>query len=339
MRLRRFVLLSLLAVSASLAEPAGRFGPDQIRERQRALQKALSQNRTVEFDLSYDISVPGRTHKIDFVVLVPQTIPGRQNIVSVNYSPAPSRVFDENGNRYATFAFNSPGKKEKVTINVKAELFRHDLLTARMNRTQSTSSSGGQAPAKDDNPRDYLKHEKYLEKNHQLVRDAADGISGETDIDVVKGIYDYVLDNMEYSILGQREWGAARAIELKKGDCTEYSDLFVALCRAKGIPARVVSGYTVGFGPTTKGHNWVEAYLNDYGWVPFDPTAGDVTNPIVRGNAFSNLPPVYIYLSHVRNDPVLRNYNFAAYTYYGDRIKVTDSVEFKPFAPWSTPSR
>lgn len=361
MRLQQFVLVSLLIGLApwrghlalgryrwqdasvtqgrdGLATRGGRFAPEQVRERQRAFQKAFSQNRTVEFDLSYDFSVPGRTYKIDFVVPVPKTIPGRQNILSTSYSPTPSRIFDENGNRYAAFVFNNPGKKEKVTISVKAELFRYDLLTARKNRGMGLTS-GGQAAAEADEPENYLAHEKYIEKDHRQVREVADGIDGETDIDIVKNIYDYVLDNMEYSVLGRKDWGAVKALELKKGDCTEYSDLFVALCRAKGIPARVVSGYTVGFGSASTGHNWVEVYLHDYGWVPFDPTAGDVKNAIVRGNAFSNLQPVYITLSCVRNDPVLRNYNFAAYTYWGDRIKITDSVEFKHFAPWTSLSR
>ncbi len=326
MRFRQFVLVSLLIGSAPWR---GHFAPEQARERQRALQKALSQNRIVEFDLSYDFSVPGQTDKIDFVVLVPKTIPGRQNILSTSYSPTPSRVFDENGNRYAVFTFNKPARQEKIKISVKAELFRYDLLTARKSR--------GQVEA--DEPGDYLTHEKYIEKDHRQIREIADGINGETDIDLVKNIYDYVLDNMEYSVLGRKDWGAVKALELGKGDCTEYSDLFVALCRAKGIPARVASGYTAGFGPASTRHNWAEVYLHDYGWVPFDPTAGDVENAMVRGNAFSNLRPVYIYLSHVRNDAVLRNYNFAAYTYWGDRIKFTDSIEFKHFAPWTSLNR
>ena len=338
MRLQQFVLVALLLGSSSWLEAGGRFSPEQVRERQRALQKALSQSLTIEYELSYDFSVPGRTQNLEFVIVVPRTIPGRQNILSTSYSPTPSRVFDENGNRYAAFVFNNPGKKEKVTISVKAELFRYDLLTARKNRGPGLTS-GVQAGAEADEPGDYLAHEKYIEKDHQQVRQIADGINGETDINLVKGIYDYVLDNMEYSVLGRKDWGAVKALELGKGDCTEYSDLFVALCRAKGIPARVASGYAVGFSPNSSRHNWAEVYLHDYGWVPFDPTAGDVENVMVRGNAFSNLRPVYIYLSHLRSDPVLRNYNFAAYTYWGDRIKVTDSIEFKPLIPWTLLNR
>ena len=37
--------------------------------------------------------------------------------------------------------------------------------------------------------------------------------------------------------------GALWALNNRRGDCTEQADLFVALCRARGIPARRMSGY------------------------------------------------------------------------------------------------
>lgn len=65
----------------------------------------------------------------------------------------------------------------------------------------------------------------------------------------------------------------------KVGDCTEYSNLFVALARAAGIPAKVIAGngystlYTVAgtaadFSATR--HAWAIFYLPGYGWVPVD---------------------------------------------------------------------
>ena len=285
----------------------------------------FAQNRTVEFDLKYDFSVPGETQRIEFRVAVPQTIENRQNILSVSYSPEPSRIFEENANRYAEFVFVQPDRHVNVAITVRAELFKYDLLTARLNRRSDYLESA--------QLEDFLKSEKFIEKDHSEIQEIAEGIEGQTDIDIVKNIYDHVLDNMEYSILSRKDWGAVKAVQLGKGDCTEYSDLFVALCRAKGIPARVASGYTVGFGSASTRHNWAEVYLQEYGWVPFDPTAGDVENVMVRGMAFSNMRPGYIYVSHVRNDPVLRNYNFGAYRYWGDRITFKDSIEFKQYAP------
>jgi transglutaminase-like putative cysteine protease len=325
MTMRALVLVLVVTASASVAQAGGRFVSPRGAARPHRPDKLFMQNRTVEFDLKYDFSVPGETQRIEFRFVVPQTMENRQNILSVSYSPNPSRIFENNGNRYAEFVFVEPGRHVNVIITVKAELFRYDLLTARLNRR-------GDYP-QDDRLDDYLRHEKCIEKDHAVIQQIAEGIEGQTDIDIVKNIYDHVLDNMEYSALRRTELGAAKAAQVGKGDCTEYADLFVALCRAKGVPARVAAGYTVGFGARPTGHNWAEAYLQGYGWVPFDPTAGDVENVMRRGMAFSSLGPVYVYVSHTRNDPVLRNYNLSAYRYWGDRITVKDSVEFKHFAP------
>jgi hypothetical protein len=150
----------------------------------------------------------------------------------------------------------------------------------------------------------------------------------------VKNIYDYVIDNMEYTMPSKRNRGAVKALQSGKGDCTEYADLFVAICRAKNIPARVVTGYTVGVDPTSSKHNWAEVYLQEYGWVPFDPSTGDIENAIIRNRAFGRMRPAYIYLSYIRNNEVLRNYNFSLYRYWGDRVRFKDSIEFKrPASP------
>lgn len=329
--LKKFVFVLLLLYSASLAEAGGRFVPQHRTSRQHTFQRAYPESRAVEFELSYDFSVPGETRDLEFTVLLPKSIPGRQKILSTSCSPKPSRIFDKNENRYAKFVFNKPGRKEKVKISVKAELSRYDLFTARKNRDNRHYHNHGLEY--------FLIHEKYLEKDHRQIQEIADEIDGDTEIDIVKNIYDYVLDNMKYSSLGRKDWGAVKAAELGKGDCTEYSDLFVALCRARDIPARVVSGYTVGYSKNSNRHNWAEVYLQQFGWVPFDPSNGDIKNPLIRGRAFSNLRPAYIYLSGIRNDSLLGRYNFGAYTYRGDRIKFTDSIEFKHTAPHSRNNR
>jgi transglutaminase-like putative cysteine protease len=279
------------------------------------------QSNTVEFDLSYDLSAPGDTQRISFVTLIPQTIPDRQTISSISYSPNPSRIFSRHGNRYAEFVFVEPDRHTEIKISVKAELFRYDLMTAR--------TKGQKTPASALELARFLKQEKYIEKDHHLIRQIADGIEGETDIDIAKNIYEYVAENMEYTLSRGRGIGAVKALQRGEGDCTEYSDLFVAICRAKNVPARVVTGYTIRTDSKSQRHNWVEVYMNGYGWVPFDPASGDIRNVMIRGRAFSRMWPVYIYLSHIRNDYVLGRYGFAAYRYWGDRIRIKDSIEFK----------
>src|SRR5205807_4747749 len=44
----------------------------------------------------------------------------------------------------------------------------------------------------------------------------------------------------------------------------------VALCRNRGIPARLVTGLTLGKRNEQKAHVWVEAWIVDY-WMPMCP--------------------------------------------------------------------
>lgn len=57
--------------------------------------------------------------------------------------------------------------------------------------------------------------------------------------------------------------GVIKALEKRQGDCAEMSAVFVALCRAAGIPARLV---------WVPNHNWSEIYLTDKDgkghWIP-----------------------------------------------------------------------
>jgi transglutaminase-like putative cysteine protease len=316
MKLRKLFLASLLISSVSLAD---------INNRNMLRQRKETQNNTVDLDLSYDFFVPGETFRISLIVILPQTIPGKQKILSIKYSPKPSRFFHENGNRYAEFVFVKPERRMKVEIIIRAELLRYDLLTAREKREQDLFEGPGLE--------DFLKQEKHIEKDDPQIQEIAESIEGQTEVSIVKNIYNYVIDNLEYTLHGKKDWGAVKALQQKKGDCTEYADLFVAICRAKNIPSRVVTGYTMRFDSESSKHNWAEVYLQKYGWVPFDPSGGDVKSFIFRNRAFDRMRPVYLYLTNVRNDEVLGNYHFARYTYWGDRARLKDSIEFKQPPP------
>jgi hypothetical protein len=58
-------------------------------------------------------------------------------------------------------------------------------------------------------------------------------------------------------------------------DCQMGSALFIALCRARGIPARLVGGNLLyRIAPTN--HFWAEVWFDDRGWVPFDFAGWDL---------------------------------------------------------------
>lgn len=77
-----------------------------------------------------------------------------------------------------------------------------------------------------------------------------------------------------------REQGPANPPELtlatREGNCRDLAVLFCAACRARGIAARFVSGYSSA--PVTDGppqlHAWAEAYLLNGGWRGYDPSQG-----------------------------------------------------------------
>lgn len=282
------------------------------------------QNNIVEFDLNFDFSVPGETRRISLTVVLPKTIPNRQEIIDTNYSLKPTRIFEKNGNLYAEFILNKPQKRINVEISIKAELFRYDLHKSKENHQKDNLENS--------KPDDFLKHEQHIEKDHIEIQQVANGIEAQTEEEIVKNIYNYVIDNMKYTKHGREEWGAVKALRKGRGDCSEYSDLLVALCRAKNIPARVVTGYTIPPDSTSQKHNWAEVYLQNYGWVPFEPSIGNVENIKLRNRAFSKMAPVYIYFSHIRNDEVLQNYHFASCKYWGDKVTMKDSIKVKQSA-------
>jgi hypothetical protein len=62
---------------------------------------------------------------------------------------------------------------------------------------------------------------------------------------------------------------ALDVLETRRGDCNEHTILFVAMARAVGLPARMVTGLVYRDGAFYY-HAWPEVYLR--GWVGVDPT-------------------------------------------------------------------
>lgn len=65
---------------------------------------------------------------------------------------------------------------------------------------------------------------------------------------------------------------AEEALARGRGVCQDHAHVFVAVCRALGVPARYVSGYLMLKDSINQeaGHAWAEAYVPALGWVGFD---------------------------------------------------------------------
>jgi len=64
---------------------------------------------------------------------------------------------------------------------------------------------------------------------------------------------------------------APQTLATLEADCLEFSQLYVAMARSLGLPARIVSGLAYS-GTAFGGHAWVEVYVGD--WIEVDPTWG-----------------------------------------------------------------
>jgi transglutaminase-like putative cysteine protease len=266
------------------------------------------------FELAYNLHVSGEDSLIEFTVVLPTTMERRQEVSDIYMDPQPQEIFEYAGNRYARFVFHDVHDDMTISISGNAALYGYDLGSAM---------EAGE-PLEDEDPERYLISERYLEKDDGAIVEAAYGVGGEGDLEVTRRIFDYVLSNMEYSEYNPGEVGAAEALTRGRGDCTEFSDLMVAMCRARDIPARTVEGYIVDEYAALYVHNWVEVYLEEFGWVPFDPTFAD-------GGAasFSEIRPRLLRVSQVRDDEVLGHYHYWYFTYNGDPVNATESIDFE----------
>lgn len=91
-----------------------------------------------------------------------------------------------------------------------------------------------------------------------------------------KAIYEWMSDNVQYSFA--REYSTLRNIaqyvcDARYGDCGQLALLYIALCRAAGVPARWQSGWTM-YPAAPNLHDWAEIYVAPYGWIPVDVNYG-----------------------------------------------------------------
>ena len=272
----------------------------------------------VSLDMEYKFKINGDISFIDFAVIIPKDYKDRQEIINSQYSIEPKRIFEDGTCTYAEFEINSPEQDFEINIMDEIIFYQYGLDNALISENKDVDS-------KDLN--NYRIAEDYIEKDDKSIIEIADSFTCEDTYALVEAIYNYVMDNMEWIEYIPEDVGAKAALIDKQGDCTSYSDLFIALLRAKGIPARISEGYTINAVDLNMGHNWVEVYFDDIGWVPFDPTFDDNNGST---SLFNNLDNIYAYFSLKRNDSILSGFHYFAYNWYGDgRVDIEKTISVR----------
>ena len=209
---------------------------------------------------------------LDLVVPLIRNETARHVILSTNISSSVGQATvktDASGNEYAQWTQVAIASKENLTVEI-------DYLELSFStRYQIDKSSVSSYDTNSDLYRKFTKPEPLIESDSLEITNEARNLTVglSNPVDMASQIYNYVVKQLHY-VEQKEEGGALWALNSSIGDCSEYSYLFVALCRAVGIPARVDAGFA--FYPNCQivqdGHMWAEYYLENYSWVPVDAT-------------------------------------------------------------------
>lgn len=111
-------------------------------------------------------------------------------------------------------------------------------------------------------------------------------------------ICEYLRDNYTYSLSNENTGSNAVDSflnETKRGHCALYATSMTLLLRELGIPARYTTGFvappTSGFSTVLRSknlHAWCEVYMDELGWVTFDPTSSAAFSDSFYGDPSSS---------------------------------------------------
>lgn len=232
------------------------------------ISAAYGDKQYAKLTLRYYLENPGVTTIVQEIVL-PPSMPYQK--VSIDaLSPKPGDVVkDEDGNWIARYSLLA-GQKLSIEATVSVTI---TLPGASKEETDLTP---------------LVKPLPYWESEDPAIKELAARFT------TPRQIYDYVVATLGYDYervkTNPKRKGAAEALKTPKNSiCMEFTDLFIAIARASGIPAREL----VGYAHTTNAklrplslvsdvlHAWPEYYDREKRmWIPVDPTWGDTTGGV-----------------------------------------------------------
>jgi transglutaminase-like putative cysteine protease len=238
---------------------------------QGGISAAYGDKQEFTAELSYDLENTKLTSALYEIALPPDTSFQQIQIQSIDPKPKDTKL-DPDGNWMATFELEG-SQKLRVSAKLAIATFikpREDFKT------------------KDIIPTEYLKSQPFWDIEDPVIKKIGDTYT------TPKEIFDFVTSTLFYNYDRTKDsfkrYGASDALKNPKDAlCSEFTDLFVTLSRAAGIPAREAVGYAyttnTKLRPTTNYgdilHSWPEYYDSQMKlWIPVDPTWAKTTKGI-----------------------------------------------------------
>ena len=202
----------------------------------------------------------------------------RQQLLIKNIKPAPEKtILDKNGNYLADYKATGKGFSQvevegKVRVVGEGKKFLPPLVFSKSDLDSFKGSS------------------RYIQSQDRLIQEKA------KELKTAESIYNFVVGYLHYDAVafsaGKADRKGAAELLRKQKPATnlDFVDLFVALARAAGIPAREVFGFVISGSPvsqpvfvgsplnTKKMHVWAQIYDYQKGfWFDVDPTWANTT--------------------------------------------------------------
>jgi len=254
----------------SIAKPK----PDDIRQNEivwnnvtdKTIYAVIGDKQYYRLKLNYHLKNPKLVPVYTDVAFPPDTLYQKVYLTSLNALPSKTMT-DEDGNFLARYILK-PNQNLEISYEGLAEIDtkpRDDVRPVIAGMFENQKSY-------------LLTAEKYwILDNAGIASDLKDS----------RAIYEYVTDKLRYNYeelnnKNLKRMGANKALQFPdKAVCMEFSDLFIALAREKGIYSREVEGYGFSHDQTIRPislisdilHSWPEYYDTKASlWVPMDPT-------------------------------------------------------------------
>ena len=192
-------------------------------------------------------------------------------------SPNPDDIIEDKfGNKYVYYNLSGLRPGAKFSVVVKRKISLKTYIESIPQRTNSEIEGVEK----------YLLPQKLIDSDNAVIVAKAKELTEDiaSDYKKAEAIFEFINVNIEYDTSEKyANQGSVSALENKRGVCEEFATLFVAMCRSVNIPSRAVEGYWIQYEEKDYSgekkeekvyipHVWAEIYLQDFGWVPVDPT-------------------------------------------------------------------
>lgn len=229
------------------------------------------------FNLKYHLKNDKPTPILTEIALPPDT--PYQKVFISKIEPQPQNVLvDKDNNWLAQYKLNT---NEILNITVSGQAKAYMSPQYKVTPTEEER-------------KEYTKPLKYWEADNPDIIQRAQKLK------TAKAIYEFVESTLSYNYkkAGSEKNRLGGAQTLKEPDnsvCMEFTDLFISLARAAGIPARELNGFAVTQNPILRPlslekdilHAWPEYYDDDKKtWIQIDPTWGNTTKGVDYFNKF-----------------------------------------------------